>query len=793
MQHKTFVHLHKSSIISVISLTISVLKSVSIDIDCFYIFTPIRVMAPTLGKVGDGTNEMPEGNSPVVKRSLSPRTAFFNKCIKGSDARTALAKRHLQLQKELNLELETKRTSYSKLSLEEIELIVEGWKVERSANSTHSRDEIEHIKGGLQANPSELCENVNTVCLDNTVPLKSCPEVQSSSKVIKFNMAHNLPPGHQFKISECLDGYVVKSASVPVSTQEPRTDRSIRSDRTSNLLSSGTACRELVFSEASKENNRKSPFESGLYGTECGTENDFMITTTSVDNTGDDSYTIPCKKLKQSHSTDISPSKQPPPIENEVLSPLSSSHDSPQPKFSHGGDDSTLDHSFGGSSTFNKIGGYPHDHEVVPVEESEGSRLVVDAKVITHCTSDMKNEVSSEIENHHNIVARDKLRSLPSTPMISSVSVDVPSPLVTCDNDTAPVRKMIEVQLTGCASFDSKLYVFSNHVEQRRVFAMLRKRGLEADEGYTMPDWSRDIPSIGYTQLEIILVERFSLVKDLLITCHKDTSVDNLPVVVLWGKGGFACAGVYSSYFEAAACVLQVQNAVYWCVKDIDSGWAVMDAVYQGIKNWYRCWKLLYRHAPTSLTNLDTHYAPSVLRNYLHSRLHGCGGNTPFTWNYHGSLFAELNTLRRNITVVPQAREEDGSRSPIIQVVSGSSVIQVPSMFQGVSPDRVFCRLRQSLGRTQTIGGCHCRLAMFEQLCQLCRTGIRLQDCIKFQFCDDCAQNGDNARRRNCVKEPSCKGWVHAGCHKSSQNMMSDVVTGTVVTPLKLNHAEEEK
>lgn len=82
---------------------------------------------------------------------------------------------------------------------------------------------------------------------------------------------------------------------------------------------------------------------------------------------------------------------------------------------------------------------------------------------------------------------------------------------------------------------------------------------------------------------------------------------------------------------------------------------------------------------------------------------------------------------------------------------------------------------------------------MFEQLCQHCRTGIRLKDCIMFQFCDDCAQNGDNDRRRNCVKEPSCKGWVHAGCHKSSQNMMSDVVTGTVVTPLKLNHAEEEK
>ena len=83
-------------------------------------------------------------------------------------------------------------------------------------------------------------------------------------------------------------------------------------------------------------------------------------------------------------------------------------------------------------------------------------------------------------------------------------------------------------------------------------------------------------------------------------------------MLIVWGKGCFACAGVYPSWVVAKKLCYGIKYARYWQVITIAEGWKAMNGIYNGIKSIYAARKMLYPQAP-ALTNLDLAYTPAVL------------------------------------------------------------------------------------------------------------------------------------------------------------------------------------
>lgn len=90
-------------------------------------------------------------------------------------------------------------------------------------------------------------------------------------------------------------------------------------------------------------------------------------------------------------------------------------------------------------------------------------------------------------------------------------------------------------------------------------------------------------------------------------------------VVVVWGIGGFACAGVYESWADAKRFVyhggVPVPFAYWFEIEDASFGWAILDVIYgRPVTSWYSCWRMIVAFAPHVLTNLDIAMAPKYLR-----------------------------------------------------------------------------------------------------------------------------------------------------------------------------------
>ena len=210
-------------------------------------------------------------------------------------------------------------------------------------------------------------------------------------------------------------------------------------------------------------------------------------------------------------------------------------------------------------------------------------------------------------------------------------------------------------------------------VEKKRIWALLRKERLFSSRNfecyrdtqkicakcYLWPRWSEWLSRDVSDEEMKVMRDRFKAVESKLINVSRDglEDDDQSIIVVAWGKGGFATAGVYRSWKEAKKYCHNVQYANYWKVLTLADGWAVMDAIYKGVKSFNACRELLYVHAPSILTNLDVHYAPLVLRYPPPSIMarYKLVRSSAFTWLHSGDedlaasreLKTELGRLRK--------------------------------------------------------------------------------------------------------------------------------------------------
>lgn len=163
----------------------------------------------------------------------------------------------------------------------------------------------------------------------------------------------------------------------------------------------------------------------------------------------------------------------------------------------------------------------------------------------------------------------------------------------------------------------------SNEIDQKRITAHLRLRSnVEYNSNsYRWATWSYiyfDIheDDVGYDELASMkksLVKEFAEVKSFL---HKVPKLgldpdDMHPIVVIWGKGGFASSGVYNSWREARDICHNIRFALYWYVDNIEIGWRIMKAIFSECVTPSSI-RLVHSYAPHVLTNLDIQYAPIV-------------------------------------------------------------------------------------------------------------------------------------------------------------------------------------
>ena len=211
------------------------------------------------------------------------------------------------------------------------------------------------------------------------------------------------------------------------------------------------------------------------------------------------------------------------------------------------------------------------------------------------------------------------------------------------------------------------------NIEKNRVAALVRRKELFmirnfdcfkqsrkiCAECYIWPRWSESLSTDLSDEEKKTLRDRWEAVESKRINVPREGLEDNDEsiIVVVWGKGGFSTAGVYSSWKEAKQYCYNVQYANYWKVLSFEDGWEVMDALYKGVKSFISCRELLYVHAPSILTNLDVHYAPLALRlpppdimaRYSLVRSHA------FTWHHPND--EELAVSRDEATTLGRSRK----------------------------------------------------------------------------------------------------------------------------------------
>ena len=207
-------------------------------------------------------------------------------------------------------------------------------------------------------------------------------------------------------------------------------------------------------------------------------------------------------------------------------------------------------------------------------------------------------------------------------------------------------------------------------VEKNHVDALVRRRN--SDKVYIWPMWSSQLagdksgnPSgKRYSDMKEYLNMMFDSISHYLIHIsyreEPTESSKDKPVLIAWGKGGFACAGVYPSWVVAKKHCYGIKYARYWQVNTIAEGWKAMNGIYNGIKSPYAARKLLYPQAPSILTNLDLVYAPAVLdlppfyvqMMYKSSMLQGAA------YSYIHKGMEEVKTARDVMTLNSRERKD---------------------------------------------------------------------------------------------------------------------------------------